>query len=285
QLLPLQKQGSLLLIPCRVPSQQPSWAHRVPLILKFLRMRSRCKVTSGSGPEIACFQSFRSRSGVAWLSCHFHLAFSRRHISLSITTSRLPLPLSLSLSAPACYLCRSNTIACACPSRGLQAVRRQAMSRSTTIRPLPLKPPSRRRWRLRGLSRSLKGSIVIKVVATVYMYLNRAFLARNNQFSLVWFPPPLSCVPRDRPGSQALPRALEGHRLSSPLVSSLVSALAPVSALSSRPSTPAPAFVRSRSHRLSPSRTLRTRLLSPPSVTLWDPLRLRTHTDSAPYNG
>ncbi|KAH9043075.1 hypothetical protein EDB85DRAFT_2271155, partial [Lactarius pseudohatsudake] len=25
-LLPLQKQGSLLLIPCRVPSQQPSWA-------------------------------------------------------------------------------------------------------------------------------------------------------------------------------------------------------------------------------------------------------------------
>ncbi|KAH8977127.1 hypothetical protein EDB86DRAFT_1301595 [Lactarius hatsudake] len=151
-------------------------------------MRSRCKVTSGSGPEIACFQSFRSRSGVAWLSCHFHLAFSRRHISLSITTSRLPLPLSLSLSAPACYLCHSNTIACACPSRGLQAVRRQAvrprvscrlcpstsrarriahlpfpfkMSRSTTIRPLPLKPPSRRRWRLRGLSRSLKGSIVV----------------------------------------------------------------------------------------------------------------------------
>ncbi|KAH8976542.1 hypothetical protein EDB86DRAFT_3111628 [Lactarius hatsudake] len=254
-------------------------------------MRSRCKVTSGSGPEIACFQSFRSRSGVAWLSCHFHLAFSRRHISLSITTSRLPLPLSLSLSAPACYLCHSNTITCACPSRGLQAVRRQAvhprvscrlcpstsrarriahlpfpfkMSRSTIIRPLPLKPPSRRRWRLRGLSRSLKGSIV---------------------FSLVWFPPPLSCVPRDRPGSQALPRALEGHRLSSPLVSSLVSALAPVSALSSRPSTPAPAFVRSRSHRLSPSRTLRTRLLSPPSVTLRDPLRLRTHTDLAPYNG
>ncbi|KAH9015833.1 hypothetical protein EDB85DRAFT_2156377 [Lactarius pseudohatsudake] len=51
---------------------------------------THCKDPSGSGPEIACFWYFRSRSGVAWLTYHFHLAFSWRRTSLSFTINRIP---------------------------------------------------------------------------------------------------------------------------------------------------------------------------------------------------
>ncbi|KAH8981049.1 hypothetical protein EDB86DRAFT_3107335, partial [Lactarius hatsudake] len=132
------------------------------------------------------------------------------HLAINHHVSSPPSSLSLSLSAPACYLCCSNTIACACPSRGLQAIRRQAvcphiscrlcpstsqarriahlpfpfkMSRLTTIRPLPLKPPSRRHWRLRGLSRSLKGSIVILVSASMHLCLATCTLPFSSQLT------------------------------------------------------------------------------------------------------
>ncbi|KAH9022873.1 hypothetical protein EDB85DRAFT_2151483 [Lactarius pseudohatsudake] len=69
----------------------------------------RCKDGSGTGPEIACFRMFRSQSGVAWLSCHSGLVFSRRRpyyrspstafpsSSFLVHTHTLSLSLSLSL--------------------------------------------------------------------------------------------------------------------------------------------------------------------------------------------
>ncbi|KAH8984150.1 hypothetical protein EDB86DRAFT_2963775 [Lactarius hatsudake] len=66
----------------------------------------RCKDPSGAGPEIACFRYFRSRSGLAWHSCHIGHIVSTSHgvqsghlpsssldiFSFSLARPRLSLP-------------------------------------------------------------------------------------------------------------------------------------------------------------------------------------------------
>ncbi|KAH9041794.1 hypothetical protein EDB84DRAFT_1642688 [Lactarius hengduanensis] len=97
-------------------------------------------------------------------------------------------------------------------------------------------------------------------------------------------------VPEDRPTA-----ALEGHRIESHLVvasprlaasDGFASRFARISSRLSPLVQLVLALVRSHSHRLSPSQTLRTRPPLSLSVTpVRNPLRLRTHTDSAPYSG